>query len=150
MKRFAQLHPENAMAHYLYAVALMKQSGQATNLDAAEAELHTAVKLDPHLGNAYLQLGIVCAGRSDYAKAIAALRKAVEFMPLPEEAHYRLSQIYRRMGEMEKANQEIAAYKKIAEQKDEQAELERHEIPQFVYTLRGETAPSQATQPGPE
>jgi hypothetical protein len=60
-------------------------------------------------------------------------------VPASEEAHFRLAQVYRRTGDTEKANQEIAEFKKLSEQKDRQAERERHEIPQFVYTLRGQT-----------
>jgi tetratricopeptide (TPR) repeat protein len=136
MKRFVALHPQSAMAHYLYAVALMKQSEHPDHLDVAEGELETAIELDPRLGDAYLQLGILRTDRDDFSGAVSALQKAIESTPLPEEAHYRLAQVYRRMGNTEKANQEIAQFKQISEQKDEQAERERHEIPQFVYTLR--------------
>ena len=143
MKRFVSLQPENAAAHYLYAVALIKQAEHQNNLTKAEAELNTAIKLDPRLGDAYLQLGILCAEREDFPAAIAALQKAIENTAQPVDAHYRLAQVYRRMGDSEKANQEVAEYKKLSEQNDEQADRERHDIPQFVYTLRGQNSPSQ-------
>ena len=136
MKRFATLHPEVAMAHYLYAVALIKQGAHPEHADLAEAELKRAIELDPHLGDAYLQLGILYSQREDFAAAVSALQKAVENTAIPDDAHYRLAQIYRRMGETEKARQEIERFKQLSEQKNEQAERERHEIPQFVYTLR--------------
>jgi tetratricopeptide (TPR) repeat protein len=148
MKRFAVLHPQNAMAHYLYAVSLMKRDTRAGNLDTVEAELNAAIKLDSHLGEAYLYLGILRTERGDFPGAIAALQKAMETTPVPEEAHYRLAQLYRRMGNTEKANQEIVQYKKLSEQKNAQTERERHEIPQFVYTLRRQS-PSPA-EPNPE
>jgi tetratricopeptide (TPR) repeat protein len=136
MKRFASAHPEMAMSHYLYAVALIKQGGRPEQWNLAETELKRAIELDPHLGDAYLQLGIVYSQREDFPAAVSALQKAVENTPSPDDAHYRLAQIYRRMGETEKAQTEIALFKRLAEQRDEQAERERHEIPQFVYTLR--------------
>lgn len=136
MKRFVSLHPENAMAHYLYASALMKQGAHADQTDLVESQLSTAVKLNPHLGEAYLSLGILRLQQEKFTEAIAALQKAVENMPAPDEAHYRLAQVYRRLGDTEKADYEIAEFKKISEQKEAEAELERHEIPQFVYTLR--------------
>ncbi|MGB9512263.1 MAG: tetratricopeptide repeat protein [Candidatus Acidiferrum sp.] len=136
MKRFAGLHPETAMAHYLYAVALMKQGEHPEQLDVAEAELKRAIQLDPHFGDAYLQLGVLCTKREDFPAAIAALKQAVENTAMPDEAHYRLAQVYRRTGDTEKSRQEIALFKRLSEQKDEQSERERHEIPQFVYTLR--------------
>ena len=147
MKRFVTLHPENAMAHYLYAVALVKQDRNQENLAAIEVELNTAIRLDPHLGNAYLQLGILRSERQDYPGAIAALQKAAENTPLPDEAHYRLAQVYRRMGEAEKSSKEIEQFKQISEQKNEGAERERHEIPQFIYTLRNQDPASHSPNP---
>ncbi len=151
MKRFASLHPDNAMAHYLYAVALMKQGNHPddSDADAAAAELNTAITLDAGLGDAYLQLGILRSEREDFPGAISALQKAAEFTPLPDEAHYRLAQVYRRMGDTEKAKVEIAQFKQISELKDREAERERHEIPQFVYTLREQNPSSQQIPPKP-
>jgi tetratricopeptide (TPR) repeat protein len=136
MKRFVSLQPKNAMAHYLYASALMKQSTPPDQTGLVESELNAALKLNPHLGEAYLALGILRLQQEKYAEAIAALESAVENMPAPDEAHYRLAQVYRRLGDTEKTNREISEFKKISQQKEAQTERERHEIPQFVYTLR--------------
>ena len=143
MKRFVNLHPESAMAHYFYAVALTKQDRNQEKIDAVESELKTAIELDPHFSNAYLQLGILRSEREDFPSAIAALQKAIETTPLPDEAHYRLAQVYRRTGEVDKASKEMELFKKISEQKNEEAQRERHEIQQFIYTLRGQNPPSQ-------
>jgi tetratricopeptide (TPR) repeat protein len=142
MKRLVTIHPESAMAHYLYGVALRKQDGHRNYFAAAEAELQTAIQLDAHLGDAYLQLGILCAEREDFAAAISALQKAVENTPAPMDAHYRLAQIYRRMGDAENADREAAEYRRLSEEDNKQAERERHEVPQFVYTLRGANPPA--------
>jgi tetratricopeptide (TPR) repeat protein len=147
MKRFASFHPETAMAHELYAVALMKQGGNPERLTVEEAELKTAIKLDPHFSEAYLQLGILRSEQDDIPGAIAELQKAVAFTPVPEEAHYRLAQVYRRMGETDKARKEIELFKQLSEQKNEETERERHEIPQFVYTLREQSPASQPPAP---
>jgi tetratricopeptide (TPR) repeat protein len=147
MKRFASLHPEMAMAHYLYGAALLKQGAHPDHSDAAESELRTALKLDPHFGDAYLQLGILLTDREDFPGAITALQKAVENTLIPDDAHYRLAQIYRRTGEAEKARREIAIFKQLSEKKNEDAERERHEIPQFVYTLRGQSPAASPAAP---
>jgi Tfp pilus assembly protein PilF len=136
MKRFATFHPEMAKAHYLYAVALIKQAAPPKHTDLAETELKRAIELDPHLGDAYLELGILYMEREDFPAAIAALQKAIENTPIPDDAHYRLAEVYRRTGETEKAHKEIELFKQSSERKNEQAERERHEIPQLVYTLR--------------
>jgi Tfp pilus assembly protein PilF len=144
LKRFTSLHPENAMAHYYYAVALTKDTQTTESSALVESSLLTAVKLDPQYGDAYLQLGILYASRNDSAKAIAAYQKAIEAAPSLAEAHFRLAAVYRLTGEAAKSRREIELYDKIAKQKNQQSERERHEIQQFVYTLRGQPATSGA------
>jgi tetratricopeptide (TPR) repeat protein len=148
-KRFANLHPENAMAHYYYAVALSKQSAGAEDSALVESELKRTIELDPKLGNAYLQLGILYSAKKDTSAAIGAFQKAIELLPLADEAHYRLAQLYRQSGETEKARQEKALYDQTSQQKTKEAEQQRHEIQQFVYTLRGQnpSQPAPATKP---
>ena len=150
LKRFGSLHPENAMAHYYYAVALSKQSPGAGDFTTVESELKRALQLNPRLGEAYLQLGILYSSKQNYGAAIAAFQKAIETLPLPDEAHYRLAQIYRQTGEAEKARHEMALYDQISHQKTTEAESQRHEIQQFVYTLRGENVPSPAPARNPQ
>jgi Tfp pilus assembly protein PilF len=142
LRRFASVHPENASAHYYYAVALTKDVQSTESSALVESSLQTAVKLDPQYGDAYLQLGILYASRNDSAKAIAAYQKAIETAPSLAEAHFRLAAAYRLTGEAGKAHHEIELYDQISKQKTEQSERERHEIQQFVYTLRGQPAPS--------
>jgi len=142
--RFVRLHPENALAHYYHAVALGKQEPGNENFAMTESELKKAIQIDPQLGNAYLELGILYSQRKDYPEAVSALQKAIEITRLPAEAHYRLGQVFNHMGEAEKASKEIELFKQSSEQKKSEAELERHKIQQFVYTLR-----SQSTSPTP-
>jgi len=138
-KRFASVHPENALAHYYYAVALGKQEPGSEDLAMIESELKKAIEIDPQLGSAYLELGILYSQRKDYPEAISAYQKAIEITPLPAEAHYRLGQVYRRMGQAEKAGKETELFKQVSEQKKNEAERERHKIQQFVYTLRSQS-----------
>jgi tetratricopeptide (TPR) repeat protein len=147
--RFVRLHPENPLAHYYYAVALDRQGPISENLGIMESELKTAIKLDPHLGGAYLELGILYSQRKDYLAAISAFQKTIEVTPLPAEAHYRLGQVYGHMGEAEKAGKEIELFKQISEQKKSEAERERHKIQQFVYTLRSQRSSSQSPTSDP-
>jgi tetratricopeptide (TPR) repeat protein len=147
--RFVHLHPENALAHYYYAVMLGKQEPSNETLAVIESELKRAIQIDPQLGSAYLELGILYSQRKDYSDAISAFQKAIEITPFPAEAHYRLGQVYGHMGEADKARQEIELFKQISEQKKSEAERERHKIQQFVYTLRNgsSSSPSATSEP---
>jgi tetratricopeptide (TPR) repeat protein len=147
LKRFAELYPEDPKAHYFYAVALTKASAGPADLQLATLELQTTVAWDPHFGDAYLQLGIRASQQDDLPAAVTYLQKAVENTALPDDAHYRLAQVYRRMGQVEKARQETELYRQISEKKSRQVERERHELQQFVYTLREQASPSSNRAP---
>lgn len=140
LKRSVELYPKNAMTHYFYALALTKTPVGSEALAFAEAQLKIALDLDPHFGDAYLELGILASQKGDLPKAIGYLQNAIVNTPLPDDAHYRLAQVYRRMGEMEKARRETELYKQASEKKQQQVEQERHELQQFVYTLREQKA----------
>src|ERR1700687_274877 len=118
LRRFAELQPDNALANYYYAVSLWKQPASAvdpgrdndrdTERSArVESLLQHAVHLDPKLGAAYLQLGILYSQRKDFSRAISAYEKAIEVSPEEvnpeldetlEVSHYRLAQAYLRTG----------------------------------------------------
>jgi tetratricopeptide (TPR) repeat protein len=141
LARFARLQPQDAFANYYYAVTLWKQrTGPEDTQTAAKVEslLEKAVALDPKLGEAHLQLGILYSERKDFPKAIAAYQQAVALNPHMEQAHYRLAQTCRLIGQNDKAQHELRLYEQISKEKAAQVERERREIKQFVYTLRGQ------------
>ena len=141
--RFAQLQPDNALANYYYAVSVWKQRkgpGDVATSSQVEFLLQKAVRLDPKLSHGYLQLGIVYSERRDFPKAISAYQKAIEAAPQLEEAHYRLAQAYRRTGEALQAERELKLYDQTKKEAAGEAERERREIRDFVYTLRDRSA----------
>jgi tetratricopeptide (TPR) repeat protein len=139
LTRFRKLHPDNAWANYYYAVALWKQrKGPEDSETPARVRelLEKAVHLDPGLGAAYLQLGILYSAQHDDANAIAVYRKAIEVSPRMDEPHYRLGQAYGRTGQKDMARIELQTYEQMAKKLQEEAERERSEIQQFVFELR--------------
>jgi len=168
LERFAQLQPDNALANYYYAVSLWKQSASAAepgrdnerdNERSARVEslLQKAVHLDPKLGAAYLQLGILYSQRKDFSRAISAYQKAIEVSPEagdPEQAtpeinetlevaHYRLAQAYLRTGNKTRAHEELQLHDRLSKKTKENTEHERREIQQFVILLRNRDSVSQ-------
>jgi tetratricopeptide (TPR) repeat protein len=170
LARFAQLQPDNALANYYYAVSLSKgpekesekqsagASDNTTDLSArVESLLLKAVRLDPKLGAAYLQLGILYSQRADFSRAISAYQKAIQLSPekvSPEEAspdfnetlveaHYRLAQAYQRTGEKMQAQQELQLHDKISKKTKDDTARGRREVQEFVISLRGEKTGSQ-------
>jgi tetratricopeptide (TPR) repeat protein len=139
LSRFAKLEPGNALADYYYAASLWKRRKPSENtrdLPQVKSLLEKAVGLDPALGPAYLQLGIIYSEQKDLAKAISAYRHAIKATPSLEQAHYRLARAYRQSGDLAKAHAELQLYEQISGQKERNIERQHHEVQQFVYQLR--------------
>lgn len=146
LARFAQLQPENALANYYYAVSLWKRRKSPQNHETSaqvESLLQRAVRLDPKLGLAYLQLGILYSEQNDLAKAVSAYEKAIEVDPKLQAAHYRLAQAYRQTGDKVKSQHELLVFEQLSKEAAQQTDRERHEIQQFVYTLQGRASTAQ-------
>lgn len=148
LRRFVTQEPQNADANYYYAVSLWKQrTGPQDTANSAQIEalLGKAIRLDPKFAAAYLQLGILHAEQKDYARAISNYQQAIQANPQmqiqTEEAHFRLGQAYRQIGDAASAEAELQARGQIDKELAQEAERERHEIRQFVYTLRDQPPP---------
>jgi tetratricopeptide (TPR) repeat protein len=146
LARFARFEPENALANYYYAVALWKrrESPQGLqDLGPVESLLEKAVRLNPQLAEAHLQLGLVYAEQQDFRKAISAYQRAIEASPQLEQAHYRLALAYQRMGEAGRARAEMQRFEQISVEKTEEVERQRREMQQFIYQMRNSAPPPQ-------
>ena len=139
LRRFVTVQPQSAQANYYYAVALWKQNrGRKTPDSEITTLLDTSARLDPNFAPAELQLGIVKSEDGEVSSAVAHFARAIQIDPHNQEAHFRLSQAYRRLGQTDKAKRELQLYQELSKRSAEQVDRERREIPQFVYTLRSQ------------
>ena len=146
---FAHDQPTNALANYYYAISLWKRargSEDSASLRQAEALLQKAVAADPKLDEAFVQLGILYAGRGNFAQAISTYKKAIEVNPQSGEAHYRLALAYKRTGEERKSEHELQLYKQADKTETAAIEQQRREIRQFLIILKDQPQPT-APQP---
>jgi tetratricopeptide (TPR) repeat protein len=147
LARFAHDQPANALANYYYGLALWKsQRGaqSAAGPQQAESLLEKAVRLDPKLGDAWVQLGLLYSDRGDFQQGVSAYKKAIEANPNLGEAHYRLSLAYKRTGEEAKAHEEFQIYKRVEETETAAIAQQRRELRQFLIILKNQPA---ATSP---
>ena len=145
LRQFARLQPDNGLAYYYSALTIDRfgdGSAGAVNRARVQALLEKAVGLSPGLGAAYLQLGILYSDQKNFPRAIPAYQKAIQSSPDLAEAHFRLSHAYSVTGEKTKAAAELELYRQASSQAAEQAERERREIQQFVFTLRDQSPAS--------
>lgn len=142
LRRFAELRPNNPQALYYYALSLWRGERGETrpeDLEVVEKLLRRAAVLDPRFADAHLQLGILCAGRKEYAQAIREYEQTINLNPDLPDAHYRLSQAYVRTGERARAQQEFEIYEQLHKQQLAEGERRRTEIRQFVFALQERT-----------
>jgi len=142
LARFVTQHPESAQANYLLAMAVLKRHEQS---EKAEVLFKEAVRLDPQLAEAYLQLGILAASQHNYPEAMSYYQKAIVTNPKLGEAHYRLGVIYDRSGKPDLAKQEFKLHEDIEKEQAEEVERERREVKQFLIVLHSRPGSSGTT-----
>lgn len=140
LARLVQLQPQNSLANYLYAMAILKSQEDTPGRRAQQAELllKKAVALDPKCADAYLQLGIQSFSQQDPQKAISYYTEAIEAQPQLGEAHYRLGVAYDRIGEPEKARQEFELHDQLEKLQAASVDRQRREVKQFLVVLEGQ------------
>lgn len=116
MKVFVTQHPQNALAHFYYALSLWKgrrdTTARTADVNEIETLLRAALRLDPKLASAHLELGLLLADQQKTNAAILSLRQAVKLNPALPKAHYRLMQLYQRTGQKALAAQSLAAFQR--------------------------------------
>ena len=140
LARFVEQRPDNSLANYLYAMAILKRQELSPDekiMAQAEALLTKAVTIDPKCADAYLQLGILASSRRNLDKAISFYAKAIEANPDLDEAHYRLGVAYDRIGQPEKAKLEFQLHDDIKKRHADEVERQRREVKQFLVVAPG-------------
>jgi tetratricopeptide (TPR) repeat protein len=105
--------PQAAEGHLGVGTLLVRRSGP----DGEEGirELKRALEIDGNLYEARVALGRALLTRGRLEESVEHLVRAVELVPDNPEPHYQLSLAYRRLGLMDKAEQETAAVRRIHE-----------------------------------
>jgi tetratricopeptide (TPR) repeat protein len=79
----------------------------------AEELLRDALRYDTRLPQTHYQIGLVLEKQEKYAEAIQSLKQAAIFNTTYPEPHYTLGRIYQRLGEKEKAKEEMELFQKL-------------------------------------
>jgi tetratricopeptide (TPR) repeat protein len=116
LKRFSELHPENARGRYAYGLSLWRAYRLNHNSEAlagAQSEFEKAVALDTNDADAHLHLGMIYDQNKVPDHAIREYLAAIRGNPKLATAHYRLARDYERLGAKGKAAEEFAQYNKL-------------------------------------
>jgi Flp pilus assembly protein TadD len=141
LQRFVQMQPADATANLYYAMAYWKEHGKRVDEETSaivERYLDKATKADPKCSEAYLQLGILRASRTDFGAASGFYQKAIDADPQSSEAHYRLGVAYDRLGAKEKAAEEFRLHDELEKRQAAAIDQQRREVKQFLVKAGGD------------
>jgi tetratricopeptide (TPR) repeat protein len=133
-RTYLQHEPKNALAHAHYGSMLYLRAegeGPARFLQAKQ-HLQRALILNPRLGQAHVQLGIILQAEGNVSGAVASYQRGVALAPGYAAARYRLAAAYQKLGNRAKAQVEMEAFRTL---KDKEKEEERQAL------LSGVSAP---------
>lgn len=145
-RRFSELQPENARAYYYYAMSLWKgkrAEDPALDIHQIESLLTKAIRLDPKLADAQLQLGNLYSDQGRYSEAIPLYQKSLDNNPDFADAHYRLGQAFVHINNKEKAQEQFEVYQQLRAKHMAELDKQIADIRQFVYSEKTETPAKQ-------
>ncbi len=131
---FAKRHPENATASLYAAIYLLHQASDSGRGAEAEALLHSALKSNPGLPDAWYQLATLQQGRNEWQASEESLQRAIALRPAYPEAHYRLSRAYAHTGRRDAAQQQIALQQQYTEEAKQADAKRMKEVITFLTT----------------
>ena len=99
-QRALELNPNDAAAHYFYALAYL---GPENRLDEAETQYRTALSLDPLSSIVNTNYAVMLMVAKRYPESLAQFQKVLVRDPNFAPAHYRLSQLYATTGRFSEA-----------------------------------------------
>jgi tetratricopeptide (TPR) repeat protein len=109
-------HPEDADAHFAYALALSKQAEPEENGNSRQeiaSQLKRALQLNPRMARAHFLLGDIETKAGNLPGAIDEFVQGLKLESGNAQAHYRLSLLYRRNGQQESARQEMESFQAL-------------------------------------
>jgi tetratricopeptide (TPR) repeat protein len=135
--------PRDAWAYYHYGAILYQRAQASGRADYHEAvlNLNQALRLDPKLAQAYLELGLIAMAEGKTEQSITALQKAVSLEPGLAAAHYRLGLAYQRLGNGTRAQEEMSRFRAL-----KQDERERGRVLESLAAMAA-NAPSSEERP---
>jgi len=117
---------------------------QLSHPEDSPALLEKAIRIDPKIEMAHLDLGILYSNDGRQDEALRELKKAAELNPGDEAVHWRLARFYKTMGKTAEANAEFAKTRSLQKASDQSVFTKLHQAQD-----KGPTQPQQGL-PNPE
>jgi Flp pilus assembly protein TadD len=109
-ERWVKREPQNPKGQLMLARALLATNSTDSR---AEAALRKSIALDANDWESHYELGVLLAGKHEYAAAAEELNKSVALDPKQPMPHYHLARVYDRLGQPERAKAEREVHQKL-------------------------------------
>lgn len=129
---FADKHPDNAKIAVYAAASILHGPGRQSDLDHVQRLLESAIAADPHLPEAFYQLGVLEQQRLQWQQSAGSLKSAIQLRPSYAEAHYRLARAYAHLHQADLAAKEIALHQQYAQQEKDESDARLKEVTTFL------------------
>jgi|SRR5579871_2114585 len=115
LKKAIEHQPKAAALYQAYGTMLLWGEGKENNQIEAHAIelLRKAESLDGSLPDAHYELGKLALREGNLREALQELELAVKLDPKGAKYHYSLSQVYRKLGRMTDADQEVLKFQDL-------------------------------------
>lgn len=117
--------PNNAKAYLLLGSLNARRTPTPENVKVAMEAFSNAYRLDPELKSVVPEMGRLRLLAGDYRGAVEYLGKAWQAGPQTQDIAFNLAKAYRGMGDIARANQMSAAFKRLSEISTRSAALEK-------------------------
>lgn len=131
LRSYCDRHPSAVALHLLAAAVSLDSPGSK---EPAEL-LRKSIAIRGDYWPAYYALHEILFDQGKWTDAAAALEKTVELNPEHGAAHFRLAQVYARMGDRERAAGERRKHHEIAERIRVTEEERRENLPRLSYEI---------------
>jgi tetratricopeptide (TPR) repeat protein len=137
--QYSDRHPEDGKAQFHCGALMFRRdyiSGNKSRTPEILRRLHAAAKQLPRDASPHCQLGRVYRWIEKLQEARDQAETCVHLDASSAESHYRLAQIYQRMGQKQLAEQEMKFYDAAAEHLANENARRRETMKTFLYTIQ--------------
>jgi len=143
--RYSDDHPNNGKMQLNCGALLFEQdyvAGKRTHVDEIVKRLREAAEILASDPAPHCELAKVYRSMDRWHEALPEAERCARMDVNSAEAHYRLAQIYRRLGSLERSQQEMKLYEAASRRQADENTRRDETMKAFVYTIRREAQSS--------
>jgi Flp pilus assembly protein TadD len=135
----ADKNTQDGKMQYYCGAALFRReytAGKKNDSEKIIRRLHTATTLQPSDAAAHCQLGKVFRWLERWQEAQKAFEECVRLDPNSDDGHYRLAQIYQRLGDRQRSQQQMELYQAASKHIADENARRDETMKTFLLTIR--------------